>query len=239
MSVGAVNGSVRVASVENSKSVPGTVASPGLLPAPETSMAGDDVLVSLAVMMVKLKQDERASNDRAMHASARAQETAHARKIEKMHELADDTLMEGIVAGALGAASAVASAASAVTKFSGEMKSLAAEKSDGTLASILKDDGALIEESKRLARNAGLLDAASKGFDASARLGGSLCKNAQERARIEMAEADAAKDAAKASVDAASATSNRASEDIRATVAALRQLMAARTQLANAAIIRG
>lgn len=206
-----------------------------LLAAPDASLVvgADDVLVALAIAMVKQKKDERALGDRSMQASAKSLEAAHARKIEEMHELADDTLMEGIVSGALEGVSAVASGAGAVTKFSGEMNGIAADKAQAPL----KEE--LMEGSKELAREAGILDAASKGFSATARFGGSLCKSAQERDRADIAEADAAKDSAKSSLDAAASTINRANEDIRSTIAALRQLIAAKTQLANAAIIRG
>jgi hypothetical protein len=199
-----------------------TVGAQELLSAPDLSIAAgaDDVLVALAIAMVEQKRTDRASGDRQMQASAKAQETAHVRKIQKMHELADDTLMEGIVSGTLEGASAIASGAGAVTTFSSE---ISANK----------------KESVRLARNAGLFEASSKLFGAGGKFGGSLCKSAQERDRADMAEADAAKDSAKASLDTAAATINRASEDIRATIAALRQLIVAKTQLANAAIMRG
>lgn len=201
-----------------------------LLAAPNASLAlgADDVLVALAIVMVKQKKEERVAADRSMEASAKAQQAAQGRKIEKMHELADDTLMGGIVSGALEGASAIATGAGAVTKFSGEMTELKAG-----------DSRELFQESKRLVRDAGLLDAVSKGFGATERFGGGLYKSAQERDRTQSAEADAAKDSAKASLDAAASAVNRANEDIRATIAALRQLIAAKTQLANAAIIRG
>lgn len=234
MSVQMING---VSRVGVQAQVEGTIESAEeLLSAPDAALAAgaDDVLVALAIAMVKQKKDDRITGDRQMRASAKAQEAAHARKIEKMHALADDTLMEGIVSGALEGASAIASGLSAVTKFDGDLKGLKAET-----APIGDRKDELAMGSKLLARNAGLLDATSKGFDAVSRFGGSLCKSAQERDRADMAEADASKDAAKASLDAAASTISRANEDIRATISALRQLVAAKTQLANAAILRG
>jgi hypothetical protein len=220
MSVNMVNGVSRSCKACDSRAA--TAPSTELLPAPNASFASgpDDVLVALAMAMVEQKKQERAGGDRSMQASAKAQEAAHARKIEKMHELADDTLMEGIVSGAFEGATAIASGLSAVTKFSADM-------------STDKD------ESSRLARNAGLFEASSKGFGATSKFGGSLCKSTQERDRSGIAEADAAKDSAKASLENAANTVSRATEDIRTTIASLRQLIAAKSQLANAAIIRG
>lgn len=208
-----------------------------LLPSP-APVADDDVLVSLAVMMVKSKQDERLANDRAMAAGTQAQQASHARKIELMRELADDTLMEGIVSGALQGAGAIASGVGAVAKFSGEMKELKASElaTDVRTADFAGD---VAKESKTLARNAGVLDASARGFGATATFAGAIYKSAQERDRSAIAEADAARDAAKAMTDAAASAIGRANEDIRATIAALRQLIAAKSQLANAAIMRG
>ena len=238
MSVGSVNRSSGVGHIGTPSGARESGASTDLLPLPQCAMADDDVLVALAVMMVQQKKDERALEDRATAASSRAQEAAHARKIEAMHELADDTLMEGIVAGALEGAGAVASGVSAVTSFSSDLRALQAESMKIDFRT--KDFAAPLEDqSKALARNAKLLKTTSDGFGATARFGGAIVKSGEERDRSAIAEADAARDAAKASSESAAGAVSRANEDIRATIAALRQLMAAKAQMANAAIVRG
>lgn len=205
---------------------PGARSSAALLPAPDVTTSEDDALTALAIVMVQQKHAERLFNDRARDASAKAQEEAHERKIEKMHELADDTFSEGVVAGALEGAGAVASGISATKDFSATLSQFR----HGSEASM---------ETATLIRDAKLLRAASEGFSAASRFGGSLAKASQERDREMMAIADKDLDGAKGALDSASTASSRAQEDIRSTIAALRQLMAARSQLANAAIIRG
>ncbi len=217
---------------------------PELLPAPFAVNAYDDLMTSLAVMMMRQKHESRLSSDRGREAASKSQEEAHARKIASMRELADDTFMQGVLEGALEGAGAVATAASTLTRFDGEMKEAAASALDGKPSSELSM-GDLVrkaewaKESKRLARDANLMEVASKGFGAASRLGGAWAKSEQERDREEIARADADIDRAKSAVEGAATEARRASEDIRETIGSIRQYLSAKTQLANAAIIRG
>lgn len=189
-----------------------------LLPLPAST--GDDLMTALAMLTVKQKHQDRVAADAQRIAGEKAQEEAQSRKIDKMRELANDTWTQGLVEGVLEGASAIASGASALDDFAASKQSCALE-------------------SAKLARDAKLLDAGSKGLMAASHLGSAFAKSAQEEDRRDMAIADRDVDRAKSTVDGASTASRRAEDDIRETLNAVRQYLAAKTQLANAAIIKG
>jgi hypothetical protein len=186
---------------------------------------GDDLMTSISILTMKQKQDDRVASDHQRVQAEKTQEEAQAQKIEKMRELAHDTFMEGVIGGLLEGASAAASAASAIKEFDGKMMDLSKDK--------------ITVPSLALARDAKLLEAASKSLSASAKLGTGLAKSAQDDDRTEIALADRAVERAKSAVDAASTASRRADEDIRDTLTAVRQYLAAKTQAAQAGILKG
>ena len=248
MTIGRVPGTGETLSIDREVAGERTASSPGahaeLLPAPFAVTAYDDLMTSLAVMMMRQKHEQRVTSDQQREVASKAQEEAHARKIANMRELADDTFMQGVLEGALEGAGAVATAASALTRFDGETKEAAAKALDAKSSNELSmadfiHKAEWAKESKRLARDANLMDAASKGFAAGSRLGGASARSDQEHDREEIARAEADIDRAKSSVEAAGTEGRRAAEDIRETIGAIRQYLNAKTQLANAAIIRG
>jgi hypothetical protein len=190
-----------------------------LLPEPLTPSAYDDVLTALAVMTVRQRHDQRTAGEEESKAASKVEEEAQARKIAEMHELANDTFTQGLVEGVLEGAGAVAAGGAALTQYSADMSSAT-------------------KDAKVLVRDASLLNAASKGFGASSRLAGSLVHRDQELDREAMAVADADIERAKTNADAGSAESRRATEDIRDLLGAVRQYVAAKTQLANASALR-
>lgn len=190
------------------------------LPRPLSPATSDDLMTALGMLSMQQRHEDRLLADQQRAAASKAQDEAHAEKIAKMRELADDTFKEGLIEGILGGASAIASAASAQVSYDGAMNDCHMQ-------------------SERLTRNGKLLHSASEGFGAGSKLGGAMAKADQENDRTDMAIADAAIDRAKASVDSAASESRRAQEDIRETMNAIRQYLAAKSQLANAAIIKG
>jgi hypothetical protein len=215
-----------------------------LLPTPFAMAAYDDLMTSLAVMLLRQKHEQRVTSDQQSQSAAKAQQEAHARKIEAMRDLADDTFMQGIVEGAMEGAAAVTAAASALTRFDAETKEAGVKALESAPSRELSmgdfvNKVAWAKESRILARNANLMDAGSRAFGASAKLGGAYARSAQENDREAIAVAEADIDRAKSSAEAASSESRRAGDDIRETVSAIRQYLAAKTQLANAALIRG
>ncbi len=203
-----------------------------LLPLPAS--AGDDLMTSIALVGIKGKQNDRVAADQQRAAAEKTQEEAQARKIERMRELAKDTFMQGLLEGLMEGAGAVATAISAVDEFrSGTDGARATELGPGAEATLLG------KHSRSLARDAKLLDAASKGLSASSHLGSAVARAAQEDDRKDIAIADRDLDRAKGGVEAASTASRRADDDIRETLNNIRQYLAAKSQLANAAIIKG
>lgn len=202
---------------------PGPSASP-LLPSPIAT--GDDMMTSLAILLMKAKHEDRIASDNQRLVAENAQQRAEQTKIDKMRELAKDTFAQGLVEGVLEAASAAACAASAVDEFS-------------SATAVKAPNNELTLESRKLARDGKLLDAGSKALTATSRLGSGFARAGQEEDRRDMAIADRDVERAKSSVDAASTASRRADDDIRETLNAIRQYLAAKTQLANAAIIKG
>lgn len=206
-----------------------------LLPLPPFAVSQwDDLMTSLAVMMLRQKHDERVTSDQQSAAASKAQQDAHARKIGKMRELADDVFAQGLVEGALEGAAAVVTASSALARFEGETKEARAKARPSA-----PEAKSLAERSTELLRNANLADAASKGLGAGSKLGGAWARRAQELDREAMAVADTDIDRAKSSAESASTASRRAYDDVRETIGAIRQYLGAKSQLANAALIRG
>lgn len=188
----------------------------GALPAPLSPASSDDLMTALAMLSMQQLHEERGAADQERNAAAKAHEEAQAEKISKMRKLADDTFKEGVIEGVLGGVGAAASMGGATSTYEGTMTS-----------------------SPALTRDGKLLQAASDAVNASSKFGGASAKADQENDRTDTAVADASVERAKAAIDAASTSSRRASDDIRETLNAIRQYLAAKTQLANAAIIKG
>ena len=222
------------ASVEGSSAARAPSSTPAeLMPLP--AAAGDDLMTSIAILGMKAKQNDRVAADQQRIVSEKTQEEAQSRKIAKMREVADETFTQGLIEGVMEGASAACTAVSAVDEFN--------SRTDGAEAETLEKGSAkatkLGKESRALARESKLFDAAGKGLSATARFGSACAKAAQEDDKADIAVADRDVDRAKAAVDAASAASRRADDDIRETLNNIRQYLAAKSQLANAAIIKG
>lgn len=190
------------------------------LPPPLSPASGDDLMTALAMLTIQQRHEQRVSADQQRAVAVKAQEEAQAEKIAKMRELADDTFMEGVVSGVLTGASAAASAGSACSNY----------------ASTTTDCG---DQRDKLKLKAGILSATGAGFDGASKFAGASVKSDQDDDRADMAVADGAVERAKGAVDAASSEARKADEDARETMNAIRQYLAAKSQLANAAIIRG
>ncbi|MDB4936748.1 MAG: hypothetical protein JWP87_3720 [Labilithrix sp.] len=195
-----------------------------LLPLPAAT--ADDLMTSISILTMKQKQNDRTAADQQRVQAEKNQEEAQAQKIEKMRELARDTFLEGLVSAVLEGASSAMAAASAVEEFNGKMLEV-------------NNSGELTQRSVALTRNGKLLEAGSRALSGSSRLGGAVAKSAQEDDRTDIALADRAVERAKSAVDAASTASRRAEDDIRETLNAVRQYLAAKTQAAQAGIIKG
>jgi hypothetical protein len=194
----------------------------------------DDLQTALAVLTIETARDRRAIADKQRDAAGKAQDEAHAAKISKMRELADDTFAQGLVDGVFQGISGAAQIGAASLSFSSTVKDIDAK---GTICPV---------EAESFARSAALAGRASKLLEASSKLtsaAGTIwsagLKSAQDRDREAMAVADHDVDRAKGAVDGASTESKRAQEDIRETINYVRQYLAAKTQAAQAGIIRG
>jgi hypothetical protein len=194
----------------------------------------DDLQTALAVLMIETSRDRRRIADKQRDASAKAQEEAHATKIAKMRELADDTFTQGLVDGVFQGVSGAAQAGAACLSFSSTIKDISAGP-----ANAADRCSVLATEAAELSRASKLLDASSKLTSAAGTIWSAGMKSAQERDREAMAAADHDIDRAKGAVDGASTDSKRAQEDIRETINYVRQYLAAKTQAAQAGILKG
>ncbi|MBX3190316.1 MAG: hypothetical protein KF819_25175 [Labilithrix sp.] len=210
-----------------------------VLPEPLFASVDDDLMVAIAVMTMKQRQTDRAQADQQRVASASSQDEAHARKIEAMRELADHTFLQALVEGVLDGASAFASVTSALASYAGDIANANAGlcKEGSELGAELKAQWQ--EVGAHFTRKGKLWDAAAKGLSASSRFSGGIARSAQERDRADMAAIDRDIDRAKAAVDGAAAERSKADEDIRETLNTIRGYLAAKSQLANASILKG
>lgn len=190
----------------------------------------DDLQTALAVLMIEISRDNRASADKQREAGLKAQEEAHARKIEKMKELADDTFSQALVDGVMQGVAAAAQAGSASLSYSSSMSDIA---SKGVKSA------SLAQESAKLAQQSRLMEAGSRAVSATGTIASGAGKSGIERDREGIAVAEHDVERAKGSVEGASSDSKRAQDDARETMNFIRQYLAAKTQAAQAAIIRG
>lgn len=193
-----------------------------------------DIQTALLLLAVEASRDSRSSADAQRAAGEKAQEAAHARKIEKMRELADDTFAQAMVDGAFQGLSAAVQVGSAAASFSSATSDLKAKG-----AASLADADLLSRAAAVSARTSKLLDASSKAMSAAGTIWSGAEKSAQEYDREGLAVIDHDIDRAKGAVDGASAQSKRADDDIHQTINSLREYIAAKSQAAQAAILKG
>lgn len=179
----------------------------------------DDLQMALAILQIDSRRDSRKAADVENASAAKAQDEAHARKIDKMRELADDTFSEALVDGVMKGISAAAEAGAACASFS-------STRSEGSPAAATS------------ARTSKLLEASSKASSATGTIWSGGIKSAMEHDREDMAIADRDVDRAKGRADGASAEIKRADDDIRETMNYIRQYVAAKEQLGQAAIMK-
>jgi hypothetical protein len=194
----------------------------------------DDLQTALAVLMIEISRDNRASADQQREAGLKAQEEAHARKIEKMKELADDTFSQALVDGVMQGVAAAAQAGAASLSYSSSMSDIASKGEDCMVKSA-----SLARESAKLAQQSRLMEAGSRAVSATGTIASGAGKSGIERDREGIAVAEHDVERAKGSVEGASSDSKRAQDDARETMNFIRQYLAAKTQAAQAAIIRG
>lgn len=188
------------------------------LPIPQFS--GDDLETALAVLSMQARHDERVASDEQQRVASQAQEEAQARKIAKMRELADDELTQGLVEGILGGAAALASATGAVCELKEAITAVGAYKAGFKL-------------------QVGMYRAGSQALSAGQTMGGLFAKGAQDRDREDVAQAEADVERSKASAETAATVGKRAEDDVRETISAIRQYLAAKAQIGQSEIIRG
>ena len=206
------------------------------LPAP-THVSGPQALdLETAIMLLAIEssRDSRAGADAQRSAGEKAQEQAHARKIDKMRELADDTFAGALVDGAFEGLSAAAEVGSAASSFSSAKSGL-----DATNTDCLARADELKNASAVSARTSRLLDASSKAMSAAGKVWTGAEKAAQEGDRTGLAVIDHDIDRAKSAVDGAASQSKRAQDDIHDVMSSLREYLAAKSQAAQAAILKG
>jgi len=194
----------------------------------------DDLQTALAVLMIETSRDQRSVADKQREAGTKAQEEAHARKIEKMRDLADEAFTQGLVDGVFEGISGAAQAGAACLSFSSTTKDI-----DAKAAFCPRQGEALARESAVASRASKLLDASSRLTSAAGKIGSAAAKSAQENDRADIAVIDHDIDRAKSTVEGASSESKRAADDIRETMNFVRQYLAAKTQAAQAGIIKG
>lgn len=194
----------------------------------------DDLQTALAVLTIETARDRRSVADKQRDAGAKAQEEAHGRKIEKMRDVADEAFTQGLVDGVFEGISGAAQAGAACLSFSSTMKDIEAKST-----SCLVKSERFARESAVAGRASRLLDASSRLTSASGKIWSAAAKSAQESSRADIAVIDQEIDRAKSGVEGASTESKRAQEDIRETINYVRQYLAAKTQAAQAAIIKG
>lgn len=190
----------------------------------------DDLQTALAVLMIETSRDQRAVADKERAAGTKAQEAAHERKIEKMRDVADEAFTQGVVDGVFEGISGAAQAGAACLSYSSTVKDIAAKSAS---CDVLAGEAAVAARASRL------LDASSRLTSASGKIWSAAAKSAQESDRADIAVIEREIDRAKGGVDAASSDSKRAADDIRETINFVRQYLAAKTQAAQAAIIKG
>jgi hypothetical protein len=193
-----------------------------------------DAQTALLLLAVEASRDGRSSADAQRAAGEKAQEAAHARKIDKMRELADDTFATAMVDGAFQGLSAAAQVGSAAESFSSATSELDAKGATCLLKADTLNRAAAVS-----ARTSKLLDASSKAMSAAGTVWSGAEKSAQEYDRADLAVIDHDIDRAKSMVDGASAQSKRADDDIHQTINSLREYVAAKSQAAQAAIFKG
>jgi hypothetical protein len=205
------------------------------LPHP-TQVSGPQALdLETAIMMLAIEssRDSRANADAQRVAGEKAQETAHARKIDKMRELADDTFGAALVDGAFQGLSAAVQVGSAAASYSSATSELDAKKTP----CLLQADK-FGRDAATAARTSKLLDASSKVMSATGTIWSGAERAAQERDRTDLAVVDQDIDRAKSMVDGASAQSKHAQDDIHDVMSSLREYLAAKSQAAQAAILK-
>jgi hypothetical protein len=192
----------------------------------------EDVETAIARLEIESSHEKRASADGERAAGEKAQEAALGRKIDKMRELADDTFAQGIVEGAFQGLSAAAAVGSAAESYSSSMSEVSAKGTSGFDAATFSRMAATS------ARTSKLIDASSRAMSAAGTLWSAAEKSGQERDREGIAVLDRDIERAKGRVDGASTQSKRAEDDVRQTMDALRQYIAAKNQAAQASILK-
>jgi len=195
----------------------------------------EDAQTAIARLEIESSHENRASADAERAAGEKAQEAALAHKIDKMRELADDTFAQGIVEGAFQGLSAAAEVGSAAESFSSSMSEVSAKGVPERSTEAMEFGKAAAIS----ARTSKLIDASSKAMSAAGTIWSAAEKSGQEHDRESIAVFDRDIDRAKATVDGASTQSKRTDDDVRQTMDALRQYIAAKSQAAQAAILKG
>lgn len=222
--VNSVSGSNGINQYAGSSGAAGQVAGETALPVP-VEIACDDLMTALAVLTIKQRQADRASETKSRDAAAKAQDEAHEAKIAKMREQADDAFMQGVIEGVSQGISATFTIGSAATSFQAD-------------ALKVNNGGQDTLESIALARDAKQLDGRGKLVSAAGTLGGAYMKSKVDDAKTDAEEKDRDIDRAKSQVDAASSEISKAAEDIRDTINAVRQYLAAKQAIMQASIMR-
>jgi hypothetical protein len=231
-------GTTRVQAVEDASrsAASGAVTKSGALPDPIYTAGPpvDDLQTALAVLMIETSRDNRATADKQREAGLKAQEDAHARKIEKMKELADDSFSQALVEGVMQGVSAGAQAGAASLSYSSSMSDIASKGE-----TCMVKSASLAQESAKLAQQSRLMEAGGRAVSATGTIASGAGKSSIEHDREDIAVAEHDVERAKGSVEGASSDSKRAQDDARETMNFIRQYLAAKTQAAQAAIIRG
>jgi hypothetical protein len=191
-----------------------------------------DLQTAIAVLEIQSSHENRVGADQERAAAEKAQEEAHAKKIAKMREVADDTFTAALVDGAFQGLSAAAQFGAAVESYSSTVQGLNA-KACPELSDAIGRSAAVSERASKL------LEASSKAMSAAGTIWTGAEKSAIEGDRADVAVFDQDIDRAKNRVDGASTQSKRADDDIHDTMAALKEYVAAKGKAAQAAILKG
>jgi hypothetical protein len=207
------------------------------LPVPSYSAAsGDDAMMALAVLEIKMVHNDRDMADKEQQAAQKAQDEAHDRKIEEMHKQADDTFMSGLVGGVFEGLSAGAQAASAVDGFASAQDGAAADAAKASGNSALANQ--LTTSASQHNLNAGLNKAFGEGYSAAGKFASSIydAKKLGDKSDEESADKDL--DHAKSANDKATSRAKQDQDDIQTTINALRGITQSKEAIEQGTVIR-
>jgi hypothetical protein len=130
------------------------------LPAPASTVVGDDIFAALAVLLTQLHQNERKSARESQGVEDAAKDKEDAAEVQAMHDKANDLRSEGLVTGLAEIGAGVADILSA-----------------GCDASAARTDDKIVIADRKL--GSAVFGGASKGLEGAGKIAGGIYRTAQ------------------------------------------------------------